>query len=64
MNTPRFTKRYASNVVGPVSVRIFTYKINKGMDKLITYVEKYIQTPILVVFSLYMAYHLGLGLIG
>jgi hypothetical protein len=58
MNTPRFTKRYADNVVGPVSVRIFTYKINKGMEKLITHIEKYIQTPTLVIITMYFMCHL------
>ena len=41
-----------------VLIRIFTYKIRTIMNKFITYVEKYIQTPTLVIFSLYIVYHL------
>ena len=50
----------ACSVIG----RIFTYKIRTIMNEFITYVEKYIQTPTLVLISSYWLWHLGLACVG
>ena len=50
----------ACSVIG----RIFTYTKLRSMEKLITHIEKYIQTPTLVIIVTYFLYHLIKACVG
>ena len=54
-------EQYANNLDGRVSVRIFTYNKIKSMENIISFVEKYVQYPLLTVIASYWVWHLGLG---
>ena len=47
-----------------VLIRIFTYTKLRSMEKYITHIEKYIQTPTLVIIVTYFMYHLIKACVG